>query len=109
MIASRTRATLVNLANDIAIERESRMLTIQKELLDIEAKKTEKEFALHTTGLTLKRASDYRLILGSDLFCPRCWIDNEARNLMSPKASETNDDIWECSHCGQSVIVPSGG
>ena len=100
-----TRETLIQLANDIATKREGRLLELKAELVKIEEKKSEIERSLHTARVALKRANDYDPILGSDFICPRCWVDDEARNLMSPKPSETKDDIWECSHCGQSITI----
>jgi hypothetical protein len=87
---ARTRETLIALATALAANREARLFNLQKELSEIERKKTETERAIHSARLAPKRLSDYISILGGDLFCPRCWIDNEARNLMSPKPSETS-------------------
>ena len=105
---ARARETLIALATDIASKREGRLPNLQEELLEVERKKAEIDRAIHAAHLARERLRDYIPILGSGLSCPRCWIDDEARNLMSPKASETADDFWECSHCGQSISVEAG-
>lgn len=101
----RTRDAFTAMANEIAKQRETNLSRLQKELLEIEAKKLELERSIKSVRLARQRLHDYGAIFGSDFPCPRCWIDYEARNPMSSRPSDTRDDIWQCDHCGLTITV----
>jgi predicted RNA-binding Zn-ribbon protein involved in translation (DUF1610 family) len=53
------------------------------------------------------RRASFQAKIGNDYQCPQCWIIEEnRRSVLSPRSSETSDDIFVCRHCGYQIISP---
>jgi DNA-directed RNA polymerase subunit RPC12/RpoP len=88
---------------------QARLAAVEAELAEIEQQKREKEAQCQSARLAPKRLLEYRLKIGTEYQCPRCWIENERRSNLSAIPSDTRDDIMRCHTCGSDFLIPGGG
>jgi len=67
---------LVEIATELAIEAKGNVADLERKLSAIETAKSEIEARLRTGKHALERLSGFVSMRGSDLQCPRCWINN---------------------------------
>jgi DNA-directed RNA polymerase subunit M/transcription elongation factor TFIIS len=98
---------------------QSHAAALQKELVELEARKRELEAQLHTAKFTYERLQDFVPPRGSDFQCPRCWIEHETLSVLRPTSRGAgNTHIFECKTCeyeftlrspaDHGVIAPAG-
>ncbi len=88
-------------AQDLARNAQSHLSEIEREIAEIEERKTalmaQREFS---------RGAEERLFrfqpqIGGDFQCPRCWVDHEKRSVLTPIGGGTQrEDFWRCHTCG---------
>lgn len=47
---------------------------LKKEALDLKAEHDKKQLELNAANMALQRANDFGAALGTNLFCPDCWL-----------------------------------
>jgi transposase-like protein len=73
---------------------------LQRKLSAVEIAKVELEARLHIANHALERLSSFVSIRGSDLQCPRCWINNEVIASLRPASGGDNGhDNFQCETC----------
>src|SRR5262249_3627037 len=94
-------------ALDIARQLEAQAVQIERELADVETRKTELLTQRDTARRAQNRLSNFQIAFGSDYQCPRCWIQHEARSTLMPTPSTyPRVDIFHCGTCGFDLGVP---
>lgn len=97
------------IAAEIARNLQGSATSLQRELFDIEARKTAIEAELHAAHLSLKRLADFKVKIGADYQCPRCWVMRGVISaLRQVNSSSHHEDWYRCDTCGlePSVNVP---
>ncbi len=91
---------LFEIAYEIALSHEGRTAQIERELAEIEGQKAKLQAQLNAAHLAHERLSRFVPVLGSDLQCPRCWIDHETRSILYGTAHGTRGtDTFRCHAC----------
>ena len=75
---------LVEIATELAIEVKDNVADLERKLSAIETAKIEIQTRLRTGKHALERLSGFVSMRGSDLQCPRCWINNEIAATLRP-------------------------
>jgi hypothetical protein len=98
---------LIEIATEFAMDAKDNVADLQRKLSAVEIAKVELEARLHTANHALERLSSFVSIRGSDLQCPRCWINNEVIASLRP-ASEGNsgNDNFQCETCKSNFNLP---
>ena len=68
---------LIEIATELAMDAKDNVAELQRKLSAVETAKLEIEARLNTANHALERLSSFVSIRGSDLQCPRYWINNE--------------------------------
>ncbi len=104
---SRIEHLLIEQAREMAARAKNRDASIQKELLEIEARKTAIEAERKNIRLAPQRALQYQARRGSTFFCPRCAIE---RGVEAPLSfvSDMNADRCYCEACPFEEASPLG-
>ena len=85
------------------MDAKDNLADLQRKLSAIETAKVEIEARLHTANHALERLSSFVSIRGSDLQCPRCWINNEViASLQSASGGDSGHDEFRCETCKSS-------
>ena len=91
---------LLEIATELAMDAKDNVADLQRKLSAIETAKVELEARLHTANHALERLSSFASIRGSDLQCPRCWINNEVVASLRPTGGGTTAyDNFRCETC----------
>ena len=94
---------LIEIATELAMDAKDNLADFQRKLLAIETAKVEIEARLHTANHALERLSTFVSIRGSDLQCPRCWINNEViASLRLANGDDSGHDEFRCETCKSS-------
>jgi hypothetical protein len=97
-----TRRSAYRNSHGIGYGREGRSC-FQRKLSAIETAKVEIEARLHIANHALERLSSFVSIRGSDLQCPRCWINNEViASLRLANGGDSGHDEFRCETCNSS-------
>ena len=75
---------LIDIATELAMDAKDNVADLQRKLSAVEAAKLEIEARLDTANHALERLSSFVSIRGSNLQCPRCWINNEVIATLRP-------------------------
>jgi hypothetical protein len=75
---------LIEIATELALDAKDEVADLQRKLSAVETAKIEIEARLRTANHALGRLSSFVSIRGSDLQCPRCWINNEVIASLRP-------------------------
>ena len=91
---------LIEIATELAMDAKDNVADLQRKLSAIETAKVEIETRLHIANHALERLSSFVSIRGSDLQCPRCWINNEVIASLRP-ANDGNSghESFRCETC----------
>jgi hypothetical protein len=91
---------LIEIATELAMDAKDNVADLQRKLSAIETAKVEIEARLHTANHALERLSSFVSIRGSDLQCPRCWINNEVTASLRPASGGNSGlDNFRCETC----------
>ena len=91
---------LIEIATELAMDAKDNLADLQRKLSAIETAKVEIESRLHTANHALERISSFVSIRGSDLQCPRCWINNEVIAKLQPASgSDSARRHFQCETC----------
>jgi DNA repair exonuclease SbcCD ATPase subunit len=91
---------LVQQAKILATSASSRAATLERDLAQIEKRKSELQTQLHAAHLAQKRLDRFVPELGGELQCPRCWIDHGNFASLRPVGGGTEShDIFRCNTC----------
>ena len=94
---------LIEIATELAMDAKDNLADLQRKLSAIETAKVEIEARLHTANHALERLSTFVSIRGSDLQCPRCWINNEViASLRLANDGDSGHDEFRCETCKSS-------
>lgn len=89
------------MATRFAVSLHGRTTQLQAELAEVEARKAKIQAQLDVARLSENRLMRFEPQVGRDFQCPRCWIENEKRSVLSPMKGGTRlEDFWQCSACG---------
>lgn len=79
---------------------------LERDLREIEARKTEIERQLQAAHLALSRADTFIIASGLDTYCPRCWIMFERHSTLRAIPSDNPRlDRFRCNHCNYDYEV----
>ncbi len=91
---------LIEIATELAMDAKDNVADLQHKLSAVEAAKLQTEARLETANHALERLSSFVSIRGSDLQCPRCWINNEVIATLWPASDgPSGDDNFRCEIC----------
>jgi hypothetical protein len=91
---------LIEIATELAMDAKDNVADLQRKLLAVETAKVELEARLQTAKHALERLSSFVSIRGSDLQCPRCWINNEVIAALRPASGgPSRHDNFRCDTC----------
>jgi hypothetical protein len=90
---------LVEIATELAMDAKDNVADLQRKLSSVEAAKLEIEVRLDTANHALERLSSFVSIRGSDLQCPRCWIENEVIAILRPASGGPSGHDFRCETC----------
>lgn len=91
---------LIEIATELAMDAKDNVADLQHKLSAIETAKIEIEARLHVANHALERLSSFVSLRGSDLQCPRCWINNEVIARLRPAGgSNSGHDNFRCETC----------
>ena len=91
---------LIEIATELAVDAKDSVADLQRKLSAIEKAKVEIEARLHIANHALERLSSFVSIRGSDLQCPRCWINNEVIASLRPASGgDSGHDNFQCENC----------
>jgi hypothetical protein len=94
---------LIEIATELAMDAKDNLADLQRKLSAIETAKVEIEARLHTANHALERLGTFVSIRGSDLQCPRCWINNEViASLRLANVGDSGRDEFRCEICKSS-------
>jgi hypothetical protein len=95
-----TRRSAYRNSYRIGYGREGQCCELQRKLSAVETAKLEIEARLNTANHALERLSSFVSIRGSDLQCPRCWINNEVIASLRPASGGPSaHDNFRCETC----------
>jgi len=101
-------AQIQQIALEFASNAQHRAFALQSKLAEIEARKVAIEAELHTANLARKRIANFKVQIGADYQCPRCWIEHETRSALIPISGGTRDeDFFRCSTCHYELTISS--
>jgi transposase-like protein len=89
---------LIEIATELAMDAKDNVAGLQHKLSAIETAKVEIEGRLHIANHALQRLSSFVSVRGSDLQCPRCWINNEVTASLRP-ANGGSGNEFRCETC----------
>jgi hypothetical protein len=91
---------LIEIATELAMDAKDNLADLQRKLSAIETAKVELEARLRIANYALERLSSFVSIRGSDLQCPRCWINNEVIASLRRVRDGTGDrEYFRCEIC----------
>jgi transposase-like protein len=91
---------LIEIATEFAMDAKDNVADLQRKLSAVEIAKVELEARLHTANHALERLSSFVSIRGSDLQCPRCWVNNEVIASLRPASGgDSGHDNFQCETC----------
>ena len=91
---------LIEIATELAVDAKDSVADLQHKLSAIETAKVEIEARLHIANQALERLSNFVSIRGSDLQCPRCWINNEViATLRQTDDGNSSHGKFRCETC----------
>ena len=91
---------LIEIATELAMDAKDNVAELQRKLSAVETAKLEIEARLNTANHALERVSSFVSIRGSDLQCPRCWINNEVIASLRPASGGPSaHDNFRCETC----------
>ena len=91
---------LIEIAAELAMDAKDDVADLQRKLSAIETAKVEIEIRLHSADHALERLSSFVSIRGSDLQCPRCWINNKVTASLRPASGgDSGRDNFQCETC----------
>jgi transposase-like protein len=90
---------LIEIATELAMDAKDDLADLQRKLSAIETAKVEIEARLHIANHALERLSSFVSIRGSDLQCPRCWINNEVIASLQPASGGDSAHDFRCETC----------
>jgi hypothetical protein len=89
---------LIEIATELAMDAKDNVAGLQHKLSAIETAKVEIEGRLHVANHALQRLSSFVSVRGSDLQCPRCWINNEVTASLRPANGDSGNE-FRCETC----------
>jgi len=93
-------------ASQMARAMQERRLELEKQLAEIERRKTEVEAKRNMASGALQRLANYPVQVGVDYLCPHCWVTEGKMSPLKPIPSETDDDIMRCRICQFELLIP---
>jgi transposase-like protein len=91
---------LIEIATELAMDAKDDVADLRRKLSAIETAKVEIEACLHIANHALERLSSFVSVRGSDLQCPRCWINNEVIAALRPaNCGDGGRDKFRCETC----------
>ena len=91
---------LIEIATELAMDAKDNVAELQRKLSAVETAKLEIEARIHIANHALDRLSSFVSIRGSDLQCPRCWIENEVIAILRPASGGPGGhDNFRCETC----------
>ena len=97
---------LIEIATEFAMDAKDNVADLQRKLSAVEIAKVELEARLHTANHALERLSSFVSIRGSDLQCPRCWINNEVIASLRPASGGPSAYVnFRCETCKSDFIL----
>jgi hypothetical protein len=91
---------LIEIATELAMDAKDNIADLQRKLSAVETAKVELETRLHTANHALERLSSFVSIRGSDLQCPRCWINDEVIASLRPaNGGNSGHENFRCETC----------
>ena len=82
---------LIEIATELAMDAKDNVADLQRKLSAVEAAKLQIEAHLETATHALERLSSFVSMRGSDLQCPRCWINTEVIASLRPASGGNTD------------------
>jgi hypothetical protein len=69
---------------------------LRRELRELEKRKAEIEARLAAAERSHGRLASFQPLVGRDYQCPRCWVRDGARSVLSPIPGTATHDIMRC-------------
>src|SRR3546814_816298 len=103
--AKELRQAAIQIANGF----QARRLELERQLEKVKLEVIEIEASLVAADVAVKRLANFRVNLGGDYQCPRCWITQGVNAPLVPQASSTEIDHFACRQCHSDYSFLRGG
>ena len=77
----------------------NRNATLDQEIQELTDRLEEARAKQENLPVQIERAENYGM-LGNQLTCPRCYVENGQENDVVPQPSDDNSDKFRCRKCG---------
>jgi hypothetical protein len=98
---------LVESAETIARQLQSRAGERREQLNDLKSRLTEIEEELQAAETALDRLANFKVKLGALYRCPQCWILDGVNSALQPSSAPDRDTTFKCSACAFQLSIPS--
>jgi hypothetical protein len=99
-------AQIQKIAFRLGSDAQSQASQLQQELLEIKARERKIEATLHAANLAHERSASFVPELGGNLQCPRCWVNQEVRAVLTPIGGGTGkEEFFRCDTCNLDVTL----
>jgi hypothetical protein len=91
---------LIEIATELAMDAKDNVADLRHKLSAVETAKVEIEARLHIANHALERLTSFVSVRGSDLQCPRYWINNEMiATLRQTDDGNSGHGTFRCENC----------
>src|SRR5580658_10916831 len=87
---------LGRIADEIAMHAQKRAAYLRGEYLEAEKLALEKKAKFESANLAFKRTTNFKVKIGTDYQCPRCWLESGKAASLRSDSGDTRDDILRC-------------
>jgi transposase-like protein len=99
-------AKISDTAARMAAYEQRRATDLRLQITEVEHMKTKLLADLDLARRAGERLTDFKVKVGIDYQCPRCWIENETRSALAPIGGGTRtEDFFRCHTCGLEFSV----
>jgi hypothetical protein len=96
-----TAGELLQVAKEISENAQLRLAALDQEEAELDARKAEIQAERENISLAVQRANVFRSQVGTDLQCPRCWVNFERRaRLLTVADGAGSENFIRCRTCG---------
>jgi hypothetical protein len=95
---------LGRIADEIATHAQKRAAYLRGEYLEAEKLALEKKARFESANLAFKRTANFKVKIGTDYQCPRCWVESGKAASLRADPGDTRDDILRCQF-GHEVVI----
>ena len=102
----RVKDRIEEIADDVATHLQSRQVTLDQEILDLEKRAAKLHAERDAIRLAPDRAANIQFSINGHFQCPWCWIERGSHtNLRAIGAADDGRDRFKCPKCENILTV----